>query len=252
MPFSRRSCWPRNWTQVSCVAGRFFTIWATRETHAGHQSVQSLSPVRLFVTPWTAAHQASLSITSSWSLFKLISIESVMLSNNLILCCPLLLLPSIFPGIRVFSNKSVLHRSGQSIGISASVQFSFSLVTQSCPTLCDPRDCSMSGFLVHYQLPELSQIHVHRVGDAIQPSHPLSSPSPHTFNLSENQSLFFFFCHIRMMGFIFSFHFQIFYDCVCQFYNCNYNYTTYKILAFYIRLLITTSFMIMEFYLGLK
>lgn len=59
-------------------------------------------------------------------------------------------------------------------------------------------------------------------------------------------------CHIRMMGFIFSFHFQIFYDCVCQFYNYNYNYTTYKILAFYIRLLITTSFMIMEFYLGLK
>ena len=71
-------------------------------------SVQSLSCVRLFATPWTAAHQASLSITSSLSLLKLMSIESAMLSNPLILCCPLLLPPSIFPSIRVFS-ESVLH-----------------------------------------------------------------------------------------------------------------------------------------------
>ena len=61
------------------------------------------------MTPWTAAHQASLSITNSWSLLKLMSIQSVMPSNHLILCCPLLLLPSIFPSIRVFSSKSVLH-----------------------------------------------------------------------------------------------------------------------------------------------
>ena len=71
-------------------------------------SVQSLSRVRLFVTPWIAARQASLYITNSWSLLKLISIESVMPSNHLILCCPLLLLPSIFPSIRVFSNQSDL------------------------------------------------------------------------------------------------------------------------------------------------
>ena len=64
--------------------------------------VQSLSRVRLSVTPWTAARQASLSITNSWSLLTLVSIESVMPSNHLILCCPLLLLPSIFPSIRVF------------------------------------------------------------------------------------------------------------------------------------------------------
>ena len=64
--------------------------------------------VRLFVTPWTAAHQASLSITNSWSLLKLMSIESVMPSNHLILCHPLFLLPSIFPSIRVFSNESTL------------------------------------------------------------------------------------------------------------------------------------------------
>ena len=72
-------------------------------------SAQSLSHVQLFVTPWTSACQASLSITNSRSLLKLMSIESVMTSNHLILCCPLLLPPSIFPGIRVFSNESVLH-----------------------------------------------------------------------------------------------------------------------------------------------
>ena len=71
-------------------------------------SVQSLSRVRLFVTPWTAACQASLSLPISQSLFKLLSIESVMLSNHLILCLFLLLLPSIFPSIRVFSNKLAL------------------------------------------------------------------------------------------------------------------------------------------------
>ena len=71
-------------------------------------SVQSLSRVQLFVTPWTVAFQASLSITNSWGLLKLMSIESVILSNHLILCCLRLLLPSIFPGIRVFSKESVL------------------------------------------------------------------------------------------------------------------------------------------------
>ena len=71
-------------------------------------SVQSLSCVRLFATPWTVAHKSSLSITNSWSLLKLMSIELVMLSNNLILSCPLLLLPSVFPSIRAFSNESAL------------------------------------------------------------------------------------------------------------------------------------------------
>ena len=71
-------------------------------------SIQSLSRARLFATPWTAARQTSLSITNSRSLLKLMSIESVMPSNNLTHCHPLLLLPSIFPSIRVFSNESVL------------------------------------------------------------------------------------------------------------------------------------------------
>ena len=72
-------------------------------------SVQSLSRLRLLVTPWTAARQASLSITNSRSPPKPMSIKSVMPSNHLILCCPLLLLPSKFPSIRVFSNESALH-----------------------------------------------------------------------------------------------------------------------------------------------
>ena len=69
-------------------------------------------------------------------------------------------------------------------------QVQFSSVTQSCPTLCDTVNRSMAGFPVHHQLPELAQTHVHRVGDAIQPSHPLSYPSPLAFNLSQHQGLF--------------------------------------------------------------
>ena len=127
-------------------------------------SVQSLSHVRLFVIPWTVAHQASLSITNSQSLPKLMSIESRMPSNHLILCHPLLLQPSIFPSI--------------------------SSVTQSCPTLCDPMNPSTPGLPVHHKLPEFTQTHIHWVQDAIQPSHPLSSPSPPAFNLTQHWGLF--------------------------------------------------------------
>ena len=66
----------------------------------------------------------------------------------------------------------------------------FSLVSQPCPILCDPMDYSTPGFPVHHQLPELAQTHAHQVSDAIQPSHPLSSPSPLAFNLSQHQGLF--------------------------------------------------------------
>ena len=66
----------------------------------------------------------------------------------------------------------------------------FSSVTQLCPTLCDPMDCSMPGFPVHHQLPELTQTHVHQIGGTSQPSHPLLSPSPPTFSLSQHQGLF--------------------------------------------------------------
>ena len=83
--------------------------------------VQLLSCVQLFATPWTAAHQTSQSFTISRSMVKLMSIESVMPSNHLILCRPLLLLPSIFPSIRIVSNELALRPGGQSIGASVSV-----------------------------------------------------------------------------------------------------------------------------------
>ena len=70
------------------------------------------------------------------------------------------------------------------------LRFQFSSATQSCLTLCNPMDCSTLGFPVHHQLPELTKTHIHQVGDAIQPSHPRSSPSPPTFNLSQHQGLF--------------------------------------------------------------
>ena len=70
------------------------------------------------------------------------------------------------------------------------LEVQFSSVAQSCPTLCDSMDCSIPGFPVHHQLLALTQTHVHRVGDAIRPSHPLSSPSPPALNLSQHQSLF--------------------------------------------------------------
>ena len=108
-------------------------------------SVQPLSRVWLFATPWTEARQASLSITNSWNLLKLMSIESVMPSNHLTLCHPLLLPPSLFPYTTLFRSP---------------------------------------GFPVHHQLLEPTQTHVHWVDDAIQQSHPLSSPSPSALNLS--------------------------------------------------------------------
>ena len=104
---SRVSSQPKDqtWSPESvALAGRFFTTEPPQ-----FSSVQLLSCVWLFVIPWTIAHQASLSITNSWSVPKLMSMESVMPSNHLILCCLLLLLPSIFPSIKVFSNDSALH-----------------------------------------------------------------------------------------------------------------------------------------------
>ena len=87
-----------------------------------------------------------------------------------------------------FSKRKWQNRNRSRNLISRAIQFSS--VTQSCLTLCDSMDCSMPGFPVHHQLPELSQTHVHWVSYAVQPSHPLSSPSPPPFNLSQHQGLF--------------------------------------------------------------
>ena len=101
-------CWDCNSSLLDFIHSYHFTVPLTTSQEFS-SSVQSLSRVRLFATPWTAACQGSLSITSSRSLPKPVSIESVLPSNHLILCRPLLLLLSIFSSIRVFSNKSVLH-----------------------------------------------------------------------------------------------------------------------------------------------
>ena len=103
----------------------FLRQWTLKSTTYAISLVQLLSRVQLFATPWTAAHQASLCITNSRSLLKLMSIKLVMPSNHLILCHPLLLLPSIFPSIRVFSNGSVVH-------IRWPKYWSFQLQHQSC------------------------------------------------------------------------------------------------------------------------
>ena len=134
-PFSRGSSWPRNQTGVSCIPGRFFTNWAIREDHVSiittlfwSLSVHfSHSVMSDSVTPWTVACQAFLSITNSWSLLKLMSIESVIPSNHLIFCPPLLFLPSIFPSIRVFSSKSVLRVSASTSVLPMNIQSWFPL-----------------------------------------------------------------------------------------------------------------------------
>ena len=117
--------------------------------------VHLLSCVQLCVIPWISGHQTLLSFTISWSLLKLMSIESVMPSSHLILCCPLHLLPSIFPSIRVFSSESALHirwPNHWSVSISPSNEYSglisFAAAAkslQSCPTLCDPINGSPPG-----------------------------------------------------------------------------------------------------------
>ena len=112
------------WSLKYCEVSRTGFIIPISEIHT-LSSVQSLNCVRLFVTPWTAARQASLSITNARSLLKLMSIKLVIPSNHLILCHPLLLPPSIFPSIRVFSNESVLRIRGPKFW-SFSFSFSFS------------------------------------------------------------------------------------------------------------------------------
>ena len=103
---------------VDVLTSRLFH--SINRAQEGFSSVQSLSRVRFFATPWTAACQASLSITNSRSLLKIVSIESVMPSNHLILCCPLLLLPSIYLSIRVFSKAQLFASGGQSTEASGS------------------------------------------------------------------------------------------------------------------------------------
>ena len=119
-----------------------YTVNSRATTFKNASSVQSLSRVRLFATPWIAAHQASLSITNSWKSLRLTSIESVMPSSHLILCRPLLLLPPIPSSIRGFQMSQLFAWGGQSTGVSALVLFllkksqGWSLMWYLCIQLC--------------------------------------------------------------------------------------------------------------------
>ena len=144
--------------------------------------MNSLSCVRLFAISWTVAYQApppmGFSRQEYWSGLPLPSPDIVVAAAaaaKSLQSCPTLYDP-------IDSRQTQIHES--------LVSFSFSSVAQSCPTLCDPMNCSMPGLPVCHQLLEFTQTHVHLVGDAIQPSHPLSSPSPPAPNPSQHQSLF--------------------------------------------------------------
>ena len=122
-------------------------------------SVQSLSPVQLFATPWTSPHQIFLSITNSWSLLKLMSIKLVMPSNHLILCCPLLLLPSIFPSIGSFLMSQCFSSGGQSTGVSVSASVLPKNIQDWFPLLIKPWTARFDLFAVQGTLKSLFPHH---------------------------------------------------------------------------------------------
>ena len=131
--------------------------------------VKLLCHVRLLATPWNAAHQAPPSMGfSTQAYWSGVPLPSLIQCHYLII-------------------KWSIHQDNATI-LNSSVQLSS--VTQSCPTLCDPMNHRTPGLPVHHQLPEFTQTHIHRVSDAIQPSHPLASHPPPTSNPSEHQSLF--------------------------------------------------------------
>ena len=151
---SRGSSQPRDWTQVSCIAGGFLYSLILS------QSEPPMKPKNTGVD--------SLSLLQGIFLTQ---------ESNQVFC----IAGGFFTS---WATKEVPDPPRK-----PNFMIIFSSVAQLCLTLCDPRGCSMSGFPVHHQLPELAQTHVHWVGNTIQPSHPLLSPSPPTFNLSQHQGL---------------------------------------------------------------
>ena len=149
--------------------------------------VMVLSSVRLFVTPWTLAHKVPLSMKFSrqeyWNGLLFPTPEDLLNPGiEFTVCC-----------VSCIGRCILYNWATREFHILPSVQFSsvqFSSVAQSCLTLCDPMNHSTPGLPVHHQLPEFTQTHVHWVSDAIQTSHPLSSPSPPALNPSQHQSLF--------------------------------------------------------------
>ena len=157
--------------------------------------------VSILVPPWTVwliLNACDLSLENvCYKSFSIISIYNFFILLKMLEYSIHLLLLSLFTKIFLMNMKckqssivtsSLLHLA--SAGSAQWLRVQFSSVTQSCPTLCDPMNHSMPGLPVHHQLPEFTQTHIHRVGDAIQPFHPLSSPFPPVPNPSQHQSLF--------------------------------------------------------------
>ena len=151
---------------------------------------QLLICVQLLAAPWTVACQAN-------SAGKNNKLGSHSLLHGIFLTW------GLNPGL-LLCRQILYHLSHQ--GSSRYIQFSS--VAQLCPTLCDPIDCSTPGVPIHHQLPEPTQTHVHHIGDIIQLSHPLSSPSPPTFNLSQHQGLFRWVSSSHQMAKVFEFQLQ--------------------------------------------
>ena len=173
------------------VAISFSNAWKWR------MKVKFLSHVRLLATQWTAAYQAPPSMWFSrqeyvWANVKIPKKYKIYSSDKqeqeLQISWVKKELDEADRGLGDWTlwceNIQLYNHLYKAHHGHAEVQFNS--IAQSCPTLCDPMDCSMPGFPVHHQLPELAQTLVHRVGDAIQPSHPLSSPSPPAFNFSHH------------------------------------------------------------------
>ena len=192
------------------------------------QKVKLLSRVRLFVTPWTVSHQAPLSMEffrqEYWSVLPLPSPLDLP-DPGIKPGSPALqadTLPSEPPwkphtsmwymGGAANNNEHILvwSKSFKSWNSSTILWYfsQFSSVAQSCPTLCDPTDCSMPGLPVHHQHPEFTQTHVHWVSDVIQPSHLLLSPSPPTSNLSQHQGVFWWVSYLHQVGKVLEFQLQ--------------------------------------------
>ena len=155
---------------------QFIQICIKNTYPTGLCMLSCFSHIWLFATLWTIAVRLLCSWDSSG--------KNTVVGCHALLLCPDSEIQPVSLGPLTLADRFF---TTSSIWEAHKIVVQFSSVTQSCPTLCDPMDCSTPGFPVYHQLPEFTQTHVHWVGDAIQPSHPLLSPSPPTFNLSQHQ-----------------------------------------------------------------
>ena len=207
-PFSRGSSWPRNRTKVSCTAGRFFTNRAIRKP-INNNSDYTYTQLKIIfcMKPFlTVSGKANHFLLCTLTVIVHMSILATQ-HFTVFIYIPTSYYQMLAPGnsnctwgytmnlnkylYNDFLNKEMIYSIVYYFCIFCYISLvQFNSVAQSCLTLCNPTDCSTSGLPVHHQFPESTQTHVHRVGDAIQPSYPLSSPSPPAFHLAQHQGLF--------------------------------------------------------------